>query len=82
MVSVPEASSWLDSRRNSERENLEMMAEIVFFLDTVIDGLANVCGTGTFMFTEVTEATVVLMSETAIRFFSALRGYKFVWILH
>ena len=31
MVSVPETSSWLDSRRNSELENLEMMAEIVFF---------------------------------------------------
>ena len=33
---------------------------------------ANVCGTGTFVFTGASGATVVVMSETAIRFFSAL----------
>ena len=38
----------------------------------VIDGPANVCGMGTFVFTGASGATVVVMSETAIRFFSAL----------
>ena len=35
MVSIPEASSWLDSWRNSELENLEMMAENFFFFWTL-----------------------------------------------
>ena len=44
----------------------------LFSFVTVIDGLANVRGTGTFMFTGASGATVVVMSETAICFFSAL----------
>ena len=43
-----------------------------FSFDAVIDGPANVCGTGTFVFTGASETTVYVMSETAIRFFSAL----------
>ena len=40
-----------------------------FSLDAVIDGPANVCGTGAFMFTGASGATVVVMPQTAIRFF-------------
>ena len=38
--------------------------------------------TGAFVFTGAIGATVVVMSETAIRFFSALGFHNFVWILH
>ena len=41
-----------------------------FSFDAVIDGPANVCGTGAFLFTSTSVATVVVVTETAIRFFS------------
>jgi len=43
-----------------------------FSFVAVIDGPANVRGTGTFVFTGASGATVVVMWETAIRSFSAL----------
>ena len=48
------------------------MAGIGLSFDAVIYGPTNVCGTGTFVFTGASGATVVVLSETAIRFFSAL----------